>query len=246
METLRVEGLTKTLGGETVVSDVSFSLHQGDVVAFAGPNGAGKSTTIKMILGLISPDSGNVYIGGEPLSPANRSILAKVGAMIESPAFYGNASGEQNLRLFADLYGVPRARVGEVLEMVDMAGATKKRVDRYSLGMKQRLGIARAFLNDPELVILDEPTNGLDPFGVVEIRDLIGRLAAEHGVTFLVASHVLSELEHICNRAIILNRGRIVTQGGLSELMAAHGASSLENLFMSLLSGGRHAGPTGA
>jgi len=241
METLRVDGLTKTLGGLRVVDDVSFSLARGDVVAFAGPNGAGKSTTIKMILGLVFPDRGSVHINEQPLTPRNRWILSRVGAMIEAPSFYGTATGEQNLRLFADLYGVPRTRVGEVLELVDMADAARKKVDRYSLGMKQRLGIARAFLNRPDLVILDEPTNGLDPFGVREIRQLIGRLAGDEGVTFLVASHVLSELEQICNRAVILDRGRVVVQGDLPSLMAAHGSHDLEHLFLSVLNGARDA-----
>ncbi len=242
MESLRVEGLTKTLAGAKVVDDVSFVLAPGDVAAFAGPNGAGKSTTIKMILGLVRPDQGTVHINEQPLTPGNRWILSRVGAMIESPSFYPNASGEQNLRLFADLYGTPRSRVAEVLEMVDLTEAARKRVDRYSLGMKQRLGIARAFLVRPDVVILDEPTNGLDPFGVIEIRELIGELARREKVTFLVASHVLSELEHICNKAIIINRGRIVAQGGLRQLMAAHGSRDLEDLFINLLRGADHVG----
>nr|NLI50904.1 ABC transporter ATP-binding protein [Propionibacterium sp.] len=241
METLRVDGLTKSLGGQRIVDDVSFTLGRGDVVAFAGPNGAGKSTTIKMILGLVFPDRGSVHINEQPLTARNRWILSRVGAMIESPSFYGTATGEQNLRLFADLYGVPRTRVGEVLDLVDLGDAAGKKVDRYSLGMKQRLGIARAFLNRPDLVILDEPTNGLDPFGVREIRQLVGRLAGDEGVTFLVASHVLSELEQICGRAVILDRGRVVAQGDLPSLMAAHQSRDLEHLFLSVLSGARDA-----
>jgi len=133
--------------------------------------------------------------------------------------------------------------VGEVLEMVGLQDAAGKRVDRYSLGMKQRLGIARAFLGRPDVVILDEPTNGLDPFGVIEIRELIGQLARREGVTFLIASHVLSELEHICNKAIILDRGRIVTQGSLNALMASQQAKDLEELFISVLKRGSHVGP---
>ncbi len=242
MEALSVEGLTKTLGGVRVVDDVSFAVPRGDVLAFAGPNGAGKSTTIKMILGLVFPDQGSVRINDQPLTPRDRRMLTRVGAMIESPSFFGNASGALNLRLFADLYGVHRSRVDEVLEMVDLRADARKKVERYSLGMKQRLGIARAFLNHPDLVILDEPTNGLDPFGVVEIRELIGRLSREQGVTFVIASHVLSELESLCNRAVLLQRGRVVADGDLRELMAEHGAADLEQLFLTVLGGGRHAG----
>ena len=243
MEALRVEGLSKTLGGDKVVNDVSFSLTPGDVAAFAGPNGAGKSTTIKLILGLVRADAGTVHINEQPLTTSNRWVLSRVGAMIESPSFYGNASGRLNLELFADLYGAPRSRVGEVLEMVGLQDAAGKRVDRYSLGMKQRLGIARAFLGRPDVVILDEPTNGLDPFGVIEIRELIGQLARREGVTFLIASHVLSELEHLCNKAIILDRGRIITQGNLNALMASQQAEDLEELFISVLKRGSHVGP---
>lgn len=239
MYALHIDGLTKTLGGSRVVDGVSFDVSRGDVVAFAGPNGAGKSTTIKMILGLVFPDSGVVEVNGQPIQAGNRAVLGRVGAMIESPSFYGSASGEQNLRLFADLYGASRSRVGEVLEMVDLASAARKRVDRYSLGMKQRLGIARAFLNSPDLVLLDEPTNGLDPFGVVEIRQLIGDLSREHGVTFVIASHVLSELESLCNRAVILDRGRVVADGDLRDLRQAHGVDDLESLFMAVLGGVR-------
>lgn len=189
------------------------------------------------------PLTAAAYINEQPLTPRNRWILSRVGAMIEALSFYGTRHQvEQNLRLFADLYGVPRTRVGEVLELVDMADAARKKVDRYSLGMKQRLGIARAFLNRPDLVILDEPTNGLDPFGVREIRQLIGRLAGDEGVTFLVARTSSANSEQICNRAVILDRGRVVVQKAtFPSLMAAHGSHDLEHLFLSVLNGARDA-----
>lgn len=211
--------LKKDFNKKSAVKNLSININEGDVYGFLGPNGSGKSTSIKMILGLIKPTDGKAVVNGYDVEVDREKAIERVGAMVETPKFYDSLSGFKNLKLIANLYGIPKARVYEVLEMVGMAEAADKKVGAYSLGMKQRLGIARAFLNKPNIVILDEPTNGLDPFGVKDIRELIRELSLKYNVTFLISSHILSEIQAICNRVGIINRGELVIEGYVDELL---------------------------
>jgi ABC-2 type transport system ATP-binding protein len=214
---IQVRGLTKRYGATTVVSEVTFTVERGDVFGFLGPNGAGKSTVIAMLLGLIAPSAGTVELFG--LGHEQRAAaLTRVGAIIESPAFYPYLSGRDNLEVLARLRpAVTAQRVAEVLEIVGLTPASSKRYAHYSLGMKQRLGIGWTLLHDPDLLILDEPTNGLDPAGMAEIRHLITHLAAE-GKTIFISSHLLHEIELICDRFAIIQQGRTVASGTVADL----------------------------
>jgi ABC-2 type transport system ATP-binding protein len=214
-------GLTKSFGDRTVVDAVDLVIPRGSVCGFVGPNGAGKTTTIRMLLGLIRPSAGSGTILGGDLS-APQSYLHKVGALIESPAFYPQLSGRNNLRTLARLGGIDTGVIDSVLDRVGLRSRAGDLYRGYSLGMKQRLGIAAALLAGPELLILDEPTNGLDPAGIVEMRDLIRSLADE-GMTVFVSSHLLAEIEHICDRLIMISDGKTVFQGQVDELRATRG-----------------------
>jgi ABC-2 type transport system ATP-binding protein len=207
--------LTKRYGRTVAVDDLSISVRRGEVYGFLGPNGAGKTTTLRMLLGLIRPTSGSLRLLGR--EPGGRGHLDQVGALIEGPAFYPYLSGRDNLRVLADHAGVARSRVDGVLDTVDLTGRASDRYATYSLGMKQRLGLAAALLKDPELLILDEPTNGLDPAGMADMRATIRTLSAG-GCTVLLSSHLLAEVEQICDRVGVLNRGRLVTESTVAEL----------------------------
>jgi ABC-2 type transport system ATP-binding protein len=211
-------GLTKRFGDRTVVDDVGLSIPAGSVCGFVGPNGAGKTTTIRMLLGLVRPTSGSgTILGGSLAEPA--TYLSKVGALIEAPAFYPQLSGRENLRTLARLGRLPLTAVDPVLERSGLLARAGDKYRSYSLGMKQRLGIAAAMLAGPELLILDEPTNGLDPAGIVEMRGLIKSLAGE-GLTVLVSSHLISEIEQICDYVVMIRAGRLVHQGSVAALRA--------------------------
>jgi ABC-2 type transport system ATP-binding protein len=211
-------GLTKRFGGRTVVDDVALAIPSGSVCGFVGPNGAGKTTTIRMLLGLVRPTSGSgTILGGSLAEPA--TYLQKVGALIESPAFYPQLSGRENLKALARLGRLPQAVVDPVLDRTGLRARAGDRYRSYSLGMKQRLGIAAAMLAGPELLILDEPTNGLDPAGIVEMRSLI-RSFAEDGITVLVSSHLIAEIEQICDYVVMIRAGRLVHQGSVNVLRA--------------------------
>ena len=211
-------GLTKRFGERTVVNEVELAIPRGSVCGFVGPNGAGKTTTIRMLLGLIRPTSGGGQIlGGSLTDPA--SYLSKVGALIESPAFYPALSGRDNLRVLGRLGRLDLAAVAPALERAGLTARASDKYRSYSLGMKQRLGIAAALLPAPELLILDEPTNGLDPAGIVEMRGLIRSLAG-NGMTVLVSSHLISEIEQICDYVVMIRAGRLVHQGTVAELRA--------------------------
>jgi ABC-2 type transport system ATP-binding protein len=215
-------GLTKQFGDRRVVDDLDLTIPSGSVCGFVGPNGAGKTTTIRMLLGLIRPTSGRGRIlSGDIQDPP--SYLAQVGALIESPAFYPPLSGRDNLLVLTRLGQLPSSTIDPVLERVGLADRARDRFSRYSLGMKQRLGIAAALLAEPSLLILDEPTNGLDPAGIVEMRSLIRSLADE-GMTLFVSSHLLSEIEHICDHVIMIRSGRSVFQGSVAELRGLRSA----------------------
>jgi ABC-2 type transport system ATP-binding protein len=209
-------GLTKDFGTRRVVDHLDLTIPSGSVCGFVGPNGAGKTTTIRMLLGLIRPTSGEGRILlGNLDDPA--SYLARVGALIESPAFYPTLSGRDNLLVLTRLGQLPASTIESVLERVGLSDRAGDRFARFSLGMKQRLGIAAALLPDPSLLVLDEPTNGLDPAGIVEMRSLIRSLADE-GMTLFVSSHLLSEIEHICDHVVMIRSGRSVFQGSVAEL----------------------------
>jgi ABC-2 type transport system ATP-binding protein len=216
---LRVTGLTKKYGERTVVDGLDLAVRRGEVFGFLGPNGAGKTTAIAMILGLVAPHAGRIEILGHDVAAGHEAALRRVGAIVETPAYYPYLSGLDNLRVLALARGgLPARRFGEVLSMVGLKGRERDRFGTYSLGMKQRLGIAGALLHEPELLILDEPSNGLDPAGMVEIRELILRLAHE-GQTIVLCSHLLAEVQQVCERVMILAGGRAVAQGEVATLL---------------------------
>lgn len=218
-EIIRTYGLTKKYAGEAKVKDVALLVPEHNVYGFLGPNGAGKSTTLKMILGLVRPTQGEIDVFGKRLNPKNRlAILKQVGSLIESPSYYGHLTGYENLKIMQTLLGVPEANIGKVLDIVRLADQKDKRVDQYSLGMKQRLGIATAMLGFPRLLILDEPTNGLDPAGIQEMRELVLTLPKEYGMTVLVSSHLLSEVDQIADVVGIIHQGTLVFQSTLASL----------------------------
>jgi ABC-2 type transport system ATP-binding protein len=220
---LELEGLSRAYGGRLVVNDVNLVLRQGEILGFLGPNGAGKTTTIRMALSLVRPTAGTVRVLGHDVWRDGGHVLPRVGALVEAPALYPHLSALDNLRAFAAAVGgVTRAGIQELLGVVGLTERQHEQVRTYSLGMKQRLGVAVALLNDPDLVVLDEPANGLDPLGIAEMRDLIGRLAAE-GRTIFLSSHVLREVEAICTRVAIIDRGRLVHEGPVEELLAGTG-----------------------
>ncbi|HEY8797638.1 MAG TPA: ABC transporter ATP-binding protein [Candidatus Dormibacteraeota bacterium] len=220
---LRAIALSKAYGKRLAVDHLDLQVDRGELFGFLGPNGAGKTTTIRMALGLIAPTNGSVEILGLEVRHNRSKVLPRVGALVESPALYGYLSGRNNLRAFGDLLGgVPAKRIDEVLDIVSLTGRDKDKVKTYSMGMKQRLGLAVALLNDPDLLILDEPANGLDPAGIVEMRDLLRALAAE-GKTVFVSSHVLSEVQQICTRVAIINHGKLIRLAPVTELLDAPG-----------------------
>ena len=218
---LQTEDLTKRFGARTAVDRLTIRVERGDIYGFLGPNGAGKSTTLRMLLGLVRPTSGAVKFPVRASSWEYLRARSRVGAIIETPAFYENFSGRRNLQLLASLSGgVQRKRVEQVLEIVDLRERAQDPVRVYSYGMRQRLGIAQALLPTPELIILDEPTNGLDPQGIHETRKLIRRLRDEFRLTILLSSHLLTEIEQLCNRVGIIHEGRLLYEGGPEALVA--------------------------
>ncbi len=212
-------GLTKHYGELHAVEKLDIELPAGIVSGFVGPNGAGKTTTIQMLLGLIRPTSGSAEVLGHPISHPG-GYLPRVGALIEAPAFYPTLSGERNLEVLTRLGGIDRRRIPEVLELVGLRDRARDPVRAYSLGMKQRLGVAAALLPDPELAILDEPTNGLDPAGIREMRGIMRGLA-DRGITVFVSSHLLAEIEAICDHLVTIDHGKLVFQGSIAELIDA-------------------------
>jgi ABC-2 type transport system ATP-binding protein len=224
----RAMALSKAYGKRLAVDHLDLQVDRGELFGFLGPNGAGKTTTIRMALGLIAPTNGSVEILGLEVRHNRSTVLPRVGALVESPALYGYLSGRNNLRAFGDLLGgVPKKRIDEVLEIVGLTGRDKDRVKTYSMGMKQRLGLAIALLNNPDLLILDEPANGLDPAGIVEMRDLLRGLAAD-GKTVFISSHVLSEVQQICTRVAIINHGRLVRLAPVAELLDVPGEFEIQ------------------
>ncbi|WP_433531942.1 ABC transporter ATP-binding protein [Micromonospora sp. CA-263727] len=219
MTPVQTEGLSKRYGGVVAVRDLDLTVRPGEVYGFLGPNGAGKTTTLRMLLGLVRPTAGTVRLFGRTPGAGR---LAGVGALIEGPAFYPYLSGRENLRVLARYAGVGGDRVALVLDLVDLTDRAGDRYAGYSLGMKQRLGVAAALLRDPRLLILDEPTNGLDPAGMADMRMLIRRLGAS-GCTVLVSSHLLGEVEQICDRVGVISRGRLIAEDSVAQLRGAAG-----------------------
>lgn len=215
---IRTEGLTKRFGARTAVEDLNLEVRRGEIFGFLGPNGAGKTTTIGMLLALIRPTAGRAIVMGYDVQRQPAQALRDVGAMIEAPAFYPYLSGYDNLRVLARAGGLPEARAIAALDLVELTDRANDKVRTYSQGMRQRLGIAAALLHGPQLIILDEPTNGLDPAGQHEIRQLI-RTLAQSGHTIFLSSHLLHEVEQLCGRVAILKAGRVIAEGAVDELL---------------------------
>ena len=213
--------LTKVIGARTIVDNVSFELRPGEVFGFLGPNGAGKTTTIRMLVGLIRPTSGRVTICGYDVRRDFEAAMRCVGCIVENPDLYRFMTGRENLEHFARMLGVPGTEIERVAELVALEHRLDQRVGTYSLGMRQRLGVAQALLGSPRLLILDEPANGLDPAGIREIRTLLRRLAAERGMAVFVSSHLLGEVELMCDRVAIIHNGRILKEGDVRELISS-------------------------
>jgi len=218
---LVAEHLTKVIGERTIVDDVSFELRRGEVFGFLGPNGAGKTTTIRMLVGLIKPTSGRVTICGWDVRRDFEAALRCVGCIVENPDLYRFMTVRENLEHFARMLRVPRAEIQRVAELVALDHRLDQRVGTYSLGMRQRLGISQALLGNPQLLILDEPANGLDPAGIREIRTLLRRLAAERDMAIFVSSHLLGEVELMCDRVAIIHKGKILKEGDVRELISS-------------------------
>ena len=215
------KGLSFHFGSQQVVKSLSLQVPEGSIYGFLGPNGAGKTTTIKMLLNLLQTDQGSIHIFGKELTSNRIEILSQIGSLIEQPAIYGHLSGKENLANRALLLQVPESRVDEMLTLVHLKDAANKKASKYSLGMKQRLGIALALLSDPKLLILDEPTNGLDPNGIIEIRELLIRLVSQYKKTVFVSSHLLAEVERMATHVGIIDRGELLFQGSIKDLEAS-------------------------
>jgi ABC-2 type transport system ATP-binding protein len=225
---IEVESLSKRFGKTQAVAGLSFRVEPGTITGFLGPNGAGKSTTLRSVLGLVHPDAGRATVLGVPYRDLDRPIH-RVGAVLEASEVHPGRSGRNHLRVLAAAGELPRSRVEEVLALVELSGTARRRVKGYSLGMRQRLGLAAALLGDPEVLVLDEPANGLDPAGIRWLRDLLRSLAAE-GRTILVSSHVLAEVAQTVDRVVIIHRGRLVQQASVAEVLAgAQGATRVRS-----------------
>jgi ABC-2 type transport system ATP-binding protein len=218
---IEISNLNKRFKSIVAVNNLNLKVLKGDVFGFLGPNGAGKSTTIRLLLSLIAPNSGSINIFGTSLRENRKKILTRVGAIVEKPDFYNYLSAYKNLEILSKISGIEikSSRIFELLELVGLTKRYKSKVKTYSHGMKQRLGIAQALLHNPELIILDEPTTGLDPFGMKEIRDLIIRLSKEEKKTIFLSSHILSEIEMIANRMVIINKGTTIAEGEVKKLL---------------------------
>lgn len=233
---LEVTGLTKQIKKTVIVDHLNFKLRKGDICGFLGENGAGKTTTLRMMAHLIFPTSGDVLIHGHSIRTDTRAALSQVGSIIENPTFYLSMTALQNLRLSAMLSDqhVPESKIAEALQKVKLENAGNQKVKTFSLGMKQRLGFANALLCDPSLIILDEPTNGLDPIGLTELKDMVQELSAQ-GITFLISSHMLREIQDICNRIEIIHKGRQIESGYVADLLNQYKAANVEDIYFACM-----------
>ncbi len=240
MYVIETNNLTKSYPGFTAVSGLNLHVEKNTVYGFLGPNGAGKSTTMKMLLGLTKPTSGSFSINGLTYPKHRKEILSHTGSFIESPAFYGNLTGLENLEIIAKILGLGPKEANNALDLVGLTPFASRQAKKYSLGMKQRLGLAGALLGHPPLLVLDEPTNGLDPAGIHEIRSLIRSLPERFNCTVLVSSHLLSEIERMADHIGILNHGRLLFEGSIQQLKEkaaqnGYGTVSLEDTFLALI-----------
>lgn len=234
-EIIKTNSLTKKYGEQVCVNNLNMSVPENRIYGFLGPNGAGKSTTLKMLLGLVSPTKGEIDIFGRRVNSKNRiDILRNVGSLIESPSYYGHLTARENLKIFAALLDVPKANIDKVLDIVRLSNQQSKKASKFSLGMKQRLGLASALLSFPKLLILDEPTNGLDPAGIQEIRELIKSLPKQYGMTVIVSSHLLAEIDQMAEDVGIIANGKLMYQGELNKLHEIDTSKSLEEIFLDL------------
>ncbi|MFK3960447.1 ABC transporter ATP-binding protein [Guptibacillus hwajinpoensis] len=215
---IQTSNLTKAFKGTNAVNRVNLELRNGEIYGFLGPNGAGKTTTIRMLLGLMKQTSGDIKIFDKDLKRNHRSIVSEIGSLVESPSYYGHLTGYENLEVTRKIIDVPKKRIEEVLNIVRLTEYASKKVKSYSLGMKQRLGIANALLGNPKLLILDEPTNGLDPSGILEIRELIQSFPERYGITVLVSSHLLSEIDQMATKVGIISKGELIFQDSINVL----------------------------
>lgn len=217
MKVLEVKNINKFFGKKQILKDISFDIEEGEILGFVGPNGSGKTTTIKIILGLQKASSGEVYINGENVKENFEKAIRKVGAIVESPDMYMYLSGLDNLKLVANYYNISHDKIDSIVEFVGLKDRIKDTVSKYSLGMRQRLGIAQAILNKPNLLIVDEPTNGLDPSGIIEFRKMLKELAKKEKMSIFISSHNLAEIENICDKVLLINEGEIVSLDVLHE-----------------------------
>ena len=218
MKVLEVKNIDKFFGKKQILKDISFDIEEGEILGFVGPNGSGKTTTIKIILGLQQASRGEVFINGNNIKDNYENAIRKVGAIVESPDMYMYLSGLENLKLLANYYNISHNEIERVVEFVGLKDRIKDKVSKYSLGMRQRLGIAQAILNKPNLLIVDEPTNGLDPSGIIEFRNMLKELAKKEKMSIFISSHNLAEIENICDKVLLLKEGKIVSSDVLKEV----------------------------
>lgn len=224
---LQTKGLTKSYRGKAVVDQLNISVGIGDVYGFLGPNGAGKTTTIRMILGLIKPSEGEVFVNGISVQREVSKALKHISGIVETPKFYDGLTAYENLMILKNFHPeIPKSRIEEVLNLVDLAQSRNQKFKTFSLGMKQRLGLAATLLNKPKIIILDEPTNGLDPKGVVEIREIIMKLVDTEKITVFISSHILHEVELMCNKVAIISKGKLIAEGTTQELLRGKNQST--------------------
>lgn len=222
MKVLEVDGVHKRLGKRDIIKGISFSINEGEIFGFLGPNGAGKTTTIRMMVGLIKPDKGTIKICGEDVVKNTEKAMANVGAVVENPEMYTYLTGRQNLKMIAEIRGIDKKDIDEIVELVNLKERIDDKVKKYSLGMKQRLGLAAALLSKPKLLILDEPTNGLDPTGIIDFREIVKKAAKATNTAVFVSSHILSEVQQLCDVVAFINEGQIksvesITSGELKN-----------------------------
>ena len=218
MKVLELKNIDKFFGKKQILKDISFDIEEGEILGFVGPNGSGKTTTIKIILGLQQASRGEVFINGNNIKDNYENAIRKVGAIVESPDMYMYLSGLENLKLVANYYNISHNEIERVVEFVGLKDRIKDKVSKYSLGMRQRLGIAQAILNKPNLLIVDEPTNGLDPSGIIEFRNMLKELAKKEKMSIFISSHNLAEIENICDKVLLLKEGKIVSSDVLKEV----------------------------
>ncbi|MGL5381558.1 ABC transporter ATP-binding protein [Clostridium sp.] len=238
MNVLEVKQLTKQYKDIFAVNQINMNVKKGKIYGFLGPNGAGKSTTIRMILGLIRKDNGSIEFFGKQFEKDKMNILKKVGALIEQPSYYSHLNAYDNMKIITLLKNGDIKEIDNILKTVGLLDVRNKKVSKFSLGMKQRLAIGLALINNPEIIILDEPTNGLDPFGRIEIRDLLRQLADDYNKTIIISSHILNEMENLVDDVGIINKGKMIYEGSLKELKNSNeDCTNLEDIFIKLVKG---------